>query len=190
MSNPKNPKRLFGATLLASAALLGAYTSTAFAGPTERLAAPATAKSNLADITPETLQIFVNRVNRPFTLVRAVRSEVLVSDAISEEAAELEAFKMLLDQARKAGADSVMDMRRSITRDGVSERATTSLPQGSSNLFRDDLNATATDLDALTLADYWRGKGTLSPSRIDPTFGRRDLGQKSVVFTAKAIRLK
>ena len=187
--NPKNhPRRLIVCTALACAALLSACTSTSLTTPAPRLSAPA-AKAAYADITPDTVRIFVNRVNRPFTLVRSLRSEVLVSDAESEQAAELQAFKELLHQARQAGADSVMEMRRAITRDGVAERASSTVPRGSSNLFRDDLNPTATALDELTLSDYWRGKGTLSASRIDRTFQRRDLGQKAVVFTAKAIRL-
>lgn len=183
-------KRLLSMTVLASVALLGACTSPSQTHSAPPLPPQATANASHADITPETVRIFVNRVNRPFTLVRTVRSEVMVSDALSEEAAELAAFKSLLDQARKAGADSVMEMRRSITRDGVAERANSALPAGSSDLLKDDLNATATEIDEQTLADYWRGKGTLSPSPIDRTFDRRDLGQKAVVFTAKAIRLK
>lgn len=182
-------RRLIGCTALACAALLSACTNTPLTSQADRLVIPATAKAAHADITPETVRVFVNRVNRPFDLVRTVRSEVLVSDADSEQAAELQAFKELLHQARQAGADSVMEVRRSITRDGVAERANNTLPAGSSNLFRDGLNPTATELDDLTLADYWRGKGTLSASRIDRTFQRRDLGQKAVVFTAKAIRL-
>lgn len=188
MNATNHPTRLIGYTALACAALLSACTSTPLTGPADRPATH-TAKTAHADITPETVRIFVNRVNRPFTLVRSLRSEVLVSDADSEQAAELQAFKELLHQARKAGADSVMEVRRSITRDGVAERANNTLPRGSSNLFKDDLNPTATALDDLTLADYWRGKGTLSASRIDRTFQRRDLAQKAVVFTAKAIRL-
>lgn len=183
-------KRLLSMTVLASVALLGACTSPSQTHSAPPLPPQATANASHADITPETVRIFVNRVNRPFTLVRTVRSEVMVSDALSEEAAELAAFKSLLDQARKAGADSVMEMRRSITRDGVAERTNSALPAGSADLLKDDLNATATEIDEQTLADYWRGKGTLSPSPIDRTFDRRDLGQKAVVFTAKAIRLK
>jgi hypothetical protein len=188
MNAIQHPRRLIGYSALACAALLSACTSTPLTDTTNRPATPS-AKVTHADITPETVRIFVNRVNRPFTLVRNLRSEVLVSDADSEQAAELQAFKEVLHQARQAGADSVMDVRRSITRDGVAERANSDLPRGSSNLFKDDLNPTATALDDLTLADYWRGKGTLSASRIDRTFQRRDLGQKAVVFTAKAIRL-
>lgn len=188
MNATNYPRRLIGCTALACAALLSACTGIPLTDPAARLT-PATAKADHADITPETVRIFVNRVNRPFTLLRSLRSEVLVSDAESEQAAELQAFKELLHQARTAGADSVMEVRRSITRDGVAERAQDTLQRGSSNLFKDDFNATATALDDLTLADYWLGKGTLSASRIDRTFQRRNLAQKAVVFTAKAIRL-
>lgn len=189
MSKLNYPKRLMTYTMLIFAVLLSACTSTPLTGtvaPVERAAN----KAKYADITSETVRIFVNRVNQPYNLVRSLRTEVLVSEADSEEAAELQAFKELLFQARKLGADSLMEMRRSITRDGIAERTKSVVTSGSSNLFKDDLNATAIALDDLTLADYWRGQGTLSSIRIDRTFQSRALSQKAVVFTAKAIRLK
>lgn len=189
MSNTQ--RHLSGLAILACAALLGACAvpnsnTTANAANT----GAAQAQARYSDITPDSVRIFVNRVNQPFELVKSVRSEVYVSDADSEQAAELQAFRALLQQARQAGANSVMEVRRSITRDGVAQRVTNSAPVGGSNLFRDDLDPTAAPLDDITLADYWRGKGTLSAARIDRTFQQRNLSQKAVVFTAKAIRTK
>lgn len=184
-------RNMSGLAILAAAALLSAC-----AGPSGNIAASganasgAQAQARYADITPDSVRIFVNRVNQPFELVKSVRSEVYVSDADSEQAAELQAFRAMLQQAREAGANSVMEVRRSITRDGVAVPAIGSGQVGSSTLFRDDLDPNATPLDDITLADYWRGKGTLSAARIDRTFQQRNLSQKAVVFTAKAIRVK
>ncbi len=147
-------------------------------------------QARYADLTPDSIQVFVNRVVRPYDLVKTVRAEVFVLDAPSEEAAELRAFREMLRQAKDAGANAVMEVRRSITVDSVTQRVDTKPPAGSSGMFRDDISPTSVALDELTLADYWRGKGTLSSARIDQTFQRRGLSQKSVVFSGKAIKLK
>jgi hypothetical protein len=146
-------------------------------------------RAYFADITEDNMQVFVNRVVTPYEIIKVVRSEVYLIDAKSEEDAELMAFKKMLHLAKEAGADGVMEVRRVIIQDSIEQRPTQT-PTGGSGIFRDDMDSTGTTLDELTLADYWRGKGTLSSKRFDTVFDRTKLSQKSVVFKAKAIKLK
>lgn len=171
------------AALGLTACATGTPTHTAGQGEMQR-------QAHYADITEDSIQIFVNRPGQRYDIIKSVRSEVFVIDATSEEEAELQAFRKMVHLAKEAGADGVMEVRRRIVQDSVAQRAETVVPAGASGIFRDDMDPTAVMLDEMTLADYWRGVGTLSSSRIDQTFGRRDLSQKSVVFTAKAIRLR
>jgi hypothetical protein len=176
--------------VLAAAAALGL--SACATGPATHAAGQGEMQrqAHYADITEDSIQVFVNRPGQRYDIVRSVRSEVFVVDATSEEEAELQAFRQMIHLAKEAGADAVMEVRRSIVQDSVAQRVETPVPAGASGIFRDDMDPTAVMLDEMTLADYWRGVGTLSGARIDQTFGRRDLSQKSVVFTAKAIRLR
>ena len=145
-------------------------------------------QAHYSDITEDNIQVFVNNPGQRFEVVRHLHSEVFVLDATSEEDAELRAFQQMLRAAKEAGADAVIEVRRSIVQDSIAQRTEMEIPAGSSDIFRDDMDPTAVTLDEMTLADYWRGVGTLSGARIDQTFGGRDLSQKSVVFTGKAIR--
>lgn len=141
------------------------------------------------DITEDSIKIFVNRVVQPYEIIKSVRTEVFLTDAKSEEDAELQAFKKMLVLAKQAGADGVMEVRRVIVQDSIEQRVTTTTPAGGSGIFRDDIDSTSVTLDEMTLSDYWRGKGTLNSKRFDTVFDRTKLSQRSVVFKAKAIKL-
>lgn len=154
------------------------------------VASSAMQQSHYADITEDSIQVFVNRPGQQYDIVRNIRSEVFILDASSEAEAELRAFRQMLKTATESGADGVIEVRRSIVQDAIAQRADFSRSAGSSDIFEDDMDPTSVMLDEMTLADYWRGEGTLSKSRIDQTFGSRDMSQRSIVFTAKAIRLR
>ena len=187
MTKRKLHKSLIG--LFAVSAALG-LTACATDSGQNRSMSGAMQQSHFADITEDSIQVFVNRPGQRYDIVRNIRSEVFVLDASSEAEAELRAFRQMIHLAREAGADAVIEVRRSIVQDSVAQRVDTSMPAGASSMLRDDMDPTSVMLDEMTLADYWRGEGTLSTARIDQTFGSRDMSQKSIVFSAKAIRLR
>lgn len=132
------------------------------------------------------VQVYVNQVLKPYTLVKKITAEVYVIDAKSEEDAELQAFQKLQANAAEHGADGLIEVKRYILKDNVALRSTSN---GADSMFKDDLDSTAEALDELTLDSYARGKGTLSTKPIDQTFDRSKLSGKVIRFTGKAIKL-
>jgi len=136
----------------------------------------------------EKVRVFTRNVAQPYTIIKKVRSEVYVLDAKSEADAELQAFRQLRAKAAELGGDGLIEVKRYIYKDGMAQRPGTP-PSSAGGMLVDDLDATATPLDELTLDNYERNIGSLSTKRIDPTFDRAGLSQKSVVFTGKVIKL-
>lgn len=136
----------------------------------------------------ETVRVFTRNVAQPYTIIKKVRAEVYVIDAKSEADAELQAFRQLRAKAAELGGDGIIEVRRYIYEDGMAQRPG-ALPRSAGGMLVDDLDATATPLDELTLDNYDRNIGSLSTKRIAPTFDRAGLSQKSVVFTGKVIKL-
>lgn len=185
MKNVKSYLKITASTLGLSTLVL---TLAGCTTPTDTTVDNGSDRAYFADITEDSMQVFINRVVSPYEIVKVVRSEVYLTDAKSEEDAELTAFKKMLHLAKEAGADGVMEVRRVIVQDSIEQRPSQTTT-GGSGIFRDNMDATGITLDELTLADYWRGKGTLSSKRFDTVFDRTKLSQKSVVFKAKAIKL-
>lgn len=131
--------------------------------------------------------VYVNQVLKPYTLLKKINTEVYVLDSRSEAEAELNAFKKLQITAKEMGADGMIEVKRYVVKDAVAVRPTVA---GSGSFFGDDVDATATVIDQLTLDTYERGQGTLSTTIIDDTFDRSKYSEKTVRFTGKAIKFE
>ncbi len=129
--------------------------------------------------------VYINKVLKPYTLIKKITTEVYVLDAKSEEDAELKAFKMLQKKAAEVNASGLIEVKRFIIKDNVATRAP-AMANGS--MLKDDLDATAVFLDELILDSYERNKGTLSTKVIDQTFDRSKLSEKVIRFSGKAIK--
>ncbi len=133
----------------------------------------------------QAVQVYINQVLKPYTLVKKITTEVYVLDAKSEEDAEIKAFKKLQATAAAHGADGLIEVKRYILKDNLAVKPSSSI---TSSMLKDDVDATGEALDELTLDGYERGRGTLSTSPIDQTFDRSKLSEKVIRFTGKAIK--
>lgn len=131
--------------------------------------------------------IYVNEVIQPYTLLKKVNAEVYVLDARSEREAELNAFRQLQKNAKKMGADGLIEVKRYVIKDAVALRPNAT---GNGSFFGDEVDSTAVELDQLTLDSYERGQGTLSSAIIDETFDRSRYSEKVVRFTGKAVKFE
>lgn len=131
--------------------------------------------------------VYVNEVVKPYTLIKKVNAEIYVLDARSEADAELKAFKQLQKVAQEIGADGMIDVKRYVVKDAVAVRPSAA---NTGSFLGDDVDATATVIDQLTIDSYERGQGTLSTAVIDETFDRSRFSQKTVRFTGKAIKFE
>jgi len=131
------------------------------------------------------VEIYINQVLKPYTLIKKITTEVYVLDASSEKDAELKAFKQLQSMAAKHGADGLIEVKRFIIKDNIATRPAITT---SNSMLKDDLDATGEVLDELTLDNYERSIGTLSSTPIDQTFDRSKLSEKIIRFSGKAIK--
>jgi len=132
-----------------------------------------------------TVQIYVNQVLKPYTLIKKITTEVFVLDAGSEKDAELKAFKQLQAAAAEQGADGLIEVKRYVIKDNIAIRPTVS---ANNSMLKDDIDSTGEAVDELTLDNYERSIGTLSSAPIDQTFDRSKLSEKVVRFSGKAIK--
>jgi len=138
-----------------------------------------------AEPVEQPVQVFINQVLKPYTLIKKITTEVYVLDAGSEEAAELQAFRQLLSTAEGHNADGIIEVKRYVIKDNIANRSSAS---AIGSMLKDDIDATGEVLDELTLDRYQLGKGTLSTTLIDPTFDRSKLSEKVIRFSGKAIK--
>ncbi len=171
--------------LALSALLAAALATPAFVSAADDVSSAKGEKAEKKLKLEQDLPIYINQVLKPYTLLKKVSAEVYVTDAKSEEEAELLAFQKLKKKAKEQGADGLIEVRRSIIKDSIAVRATNG---SSGSMLADDIDSTSVAIDELTLDDYNRNKGTLSGALIDDTFDRSKLSQKSVRFTGKAIK--